>query len=349
MKNQLYLMIIVLLFFTSCIDNGAESTQIKNPRKPGISNEFEIFRALPFSYYLYKEKPIKALENMTESGAVTPNDLYENYKTMTWYIEQQRAGEDAVIGGLVYDDTASVNAGFKAYDWGFKQQIFDGSFGSTKDAFHSTSFFIAAVAHSISVIRQSPYAEKYKNKIEEYLPKLERAALWMIMPANLAKGIEGNKPYVHRRYLVAAALGITGQLTNNTKLIEKANEFIIDGIRSQSPVGYNPEKGGYDSSYQMVGIVYAQEWYHHFIDTPLGDSVKVMIDKAIKWEKTMVLPTGQVSTNGNTRTAGQEKDRKGIVKTVSYYSVYKGFAFWGYVTEDEELLKLAWKVATAKR
>ncbi len=274
--------------------------------------------------------------SMTPSGASGANVLWERHQAPNLYIEEQRNGEELVIGGLIGNDPKAIAAGFKMFDWGFARQTADGRFQGTGDPFHSTSFFVEAVAHTLLVIQQSPDSQRYADQIAYYTPLVHRAARWMISPDVWKQGIRYNKPYTHRRYLVAAALGLTGKLTGDQKLINYAYRSIEDGLSLQLPNGVNPEKGGYDSSYQMVGMVYAQRWVTYFPEDSLTPNVKAMIDRALAWEQTRILPSGAISTKGNTRTAGQEKRRGGKAKTVSYKSTIRGFAYWASVTGDKK-------------
>lgn len=70
-----------------------------------------------------------------------------------------------------------------------------------------------------------------------------------------------------------------------------------------------------------------------------------MIDKALAWEQTRILPTGEIGSEGNTRTAGQERRRNGKVKTVSYNSAIRGFAYWGSVTNNPQWAAIALDIA----
>lgn len=167
----------------------------------------------------------------------------------------------------------------------------------------------------------------------------------MITPHVWKKGTKHNKPYTHRRYLVAAALGLTGKLTGDQALINYARQSIQDGLSLQRPDGVNPEKGGNDSSYQMVGVVYAQRWVTYFPYNPLTPRVTAMINKALAWEQTRILPWGEISREGNTRTAGQERARMGKVKKVDYRSALRGFAYWASVTGDPRWAAIANKIA----
>jgi len=284
-------------------------------------------------------------KSMASSGANGANVAWEGNQAKTWYIEQQRYGEQLVIGGLIKNDPKAIQAGFKMFDWGFAHQASDGSFPGTGDAFHSTSFFVEAVAHTLLIIQQSPQSQKYAQKVAQYTPLVHRAALWMISPKVWERGIKNNQPYTHRRYLVAAALGITGKLTGDRQLINYAQTSIADGLSLQRKDGVNPEKGGFDTSYQMVGVVYAERWVTYFPQDDLTPKVKEMIDRALLWEKARILPSGEISKEGNTRTGGQETGRVGKVKDVDYSTVLRGFTYGECVNGDKKWEAIARQIA----
>jgi len=283
--------------------------------------------------------------SMMPNGANGANVLWDRNRAKSWYIEEQRYGEELIIGGLIKHDPQAIQAGFKMFNWGFARQADDGSFFLTGDNFHSTSMFVQAVAHSLLVIQQSPYSEKYANQVAKYKPLVHRAARWMILPDVWKIGIKRNKPYTHRRYLVAAALGLTGKLAGDQELMKFASQYIQDGLSQQRSDGVNPEKGGYDSSYQMVGVVYAQRWVTYLAENSITPKVKGMINKSLLWEQTRILPSGEVSTEGNTRTGGEEKGRSGKVKGIDRRSVIRGFAYWGSVTGNEKWNAIARRIA----
>jgi hypothetical protein len=293
---------------------------------------------------LYQHLP-SYYKSMAPSGANGANVLWENKQAPTWYIEQQRYGEQLVIGGLIKNNPKAVQAGFKMFDWGFAHQAADGSFSGTRDPFHSTSFFVQAVAHTLLFIQQSPHAQEYAKEVARYTPLVHRAARWMISPRVWERGINNNQPYTHRRYLVATALGLTGKLTGDRELINYAQQSLADGLALQQKDGVNPEKGGSDTSYQMVGVVYAQRWVEYFPEDSLSPKVTAMIDKALSWEKARILPSGKISREGNTRTGGQEKGRIGKVKDVDYSTVIRGFAYGQCLDKNKEWGAIAHRIA----
>ncbi|QLE43841.1 hypothetical protein FD723_27640 [Nostoc sp. C052] len=320
-----------------------ENKQI--PIKLSVKTDFEHESTDLIANVLYRR--LSGLQkSMIPNGANAANVLWIRNQSRHWYIEEQRYGEDLIIGGLIKNDPQTIEAGFKMFDWGFAHQVDDGSFFRTGDRFHSTSFFVQAVAHTLLVIQQSPYSEKYAAQVAKYKPLVHRAARWMISPNIWEKGIKRNKPYTHRRYLVAAALALTGKLTGDEELIKYAHKSLEDGLSLQRPDGVNPEKGGHDSGYQTVGIMYAQRWVTYFPNDSLTSKVVQMIDKSLSWEKTRILPSGEISSEGNTRTGQQERIRDGSrYKKVGPGSQIRTFAYWASVTGNQKWEESARKIA----
>ena len=283
--------------------------------------------------------------SMTPDGAMGANIYWERNRATRWYIEEQRYGEDLIVGGLIKNDPQAIQAGFKMFDWGFARQSPDGSFRGTTDPFHGSSFFIQAVARSLLIIQESPYARQYAAQVERYKPLLHRAARWMILPDVWNRGTFRNRPFTHRYYLVGAALGFTGKLTGDRELINYSRQYIEEGLSQQRPDGVNPERDGHDSGYQTVGVVYAQRWVTYFPNDPLTPRVIEMINKALAWEQTRILPSGEISAEGNTRTAGQEAIRTGQrTKRVGPGSQIRAFAYWASVTGDRRWEAIARRI-----
>ncbi|MEH2253313.1 hypothetical protein [Nostoc sp.] len=332
---------------SSTIDAGMHLLVKENKQTPiqfSSKTDFEHESTDLIANVLYR-KPSNLYNLMQPNGAYSINADWERQQANKWYIETQKYSEEAIIGGLVKNNPQAIQAGFKMFDWGFAHQANDGSFFLTGDRFHSTSFFVEAVAHALLVIQQSPGSKQYAYQVAKYKPLLHRAARWMILPNVWKNGIRRNKPYAHRRYLVATALGLTGKLTGDEELIKYARKSIQDGLSLQHPDGVNPEKGGYDSSYQMAGVMFAQRWVTYFPNDSLSQRVTAMIERALSWEQTRILPTGEIIAQGNTRTAGQEKRRNGNAKLVDPRTVLRAFAYWGSVTGNQKWEENAQKIA----
>lgn len=297
---------------------------------------------------LYRDLPGRMRE-VAPDGAIGINSKWERHRFSQWYIEEQRYAWDILVGGLLLHNPRAIDVALRAFTWGFAHQARDGSFRGTSDAFHSTSFFVEAAAHSLLLLRASSYRSRYHHIIQQMTHHVHKAATWMIQPHVWRPGVSLNRPFTHRRYLVAAALGLTGKLTHDATLVAASRAMIRDGLSLQTPQGYNPEKGGYDNSYQMVGITYAEAWRAYFPHDPLAPGVSAMIEKGLQWEATRIFSNGKLNTNGNTRTAGQETGRDGVkVKTPAYKSIAAGFLYWGIVKNDRRWIDLGLKVHDSK-
>lgn len=298
--------------------------------KTGLEHESsDLIRSTVYS------RPSSTYSRMAADGSNSVNRDYAQGLSSNWFIEEQRFGADAIISGLIHNNSQAIDAGFKMFDWGLSQQQNDGSFLPTQDPFHSTSMFLGSAAYGLLSLQESTLADQYNSIIDTYLPKLQLAGQWMIQEDNWTRGINNNSPYSHRDYTVAKALGLTGKLTGDQELIAYANQSISQGLSKQLINGVNPEKGGHDSSYQMAGALDAMRWLTHFSTDTLASSVAEMVNAALTWEESMILSSGEISTEGNTRTDGTETTRSGQVKRVNQRDVIHGFSFWSSMTGDE--------------
>jgi hypothetical protein len=309
-----------------------------------LADDFRFETSTFMKNTLYR-RPDHVATDSSPSGAESKINIeWDQTHTGKWYIEQQRYGGDAVCAGVAKQDQSAIDRGLKILRWGFEQQQPDGSF-DCPDTFHSTSFFVEAAAHACLLLKASPYAEQYGSAIEWMKPRILKAALWMTEPAVEERGKRGNAPYAHRRFLVAAALGEAGVLCDNPDLVEKSKSYIHAGIEMQDPSGYNPEKGGYDSSYDAVGLFYAERYYDLVADADTKAELRKMLEKGYAWLGSRILPDGTINPAGNTRTgADQEKNRTGAVKGMNYGYTYKGFYRWYAISGEGNYQELAEKV-----
>lgn len=308
-----------------------------------------------FAKAMYSNCQKRFLNHMNPDGATNANQLYENGQQSDWYIEAQQLGYSAIAAGLVHHDRECVEGGFKMFDWGFSKMAPDGEFtgtakGVVTEMFHSASFFVEAVAHSILLIRQSPDGSQYEGRVRRYIPLLHKAARWMLSPDVFEKGSRNNMRFTHRSFLVGAALGEAGLVCDDSRLVDASRQMIELGISQQRPSGEDPEKGGPDSSYQMVGLSYAQYWLTSFPNDPEASKLAEVVDNGLKWEEgRMDKQTGEISDEGNTRTSGGAQDRSHQKKHVAYTMVFRGFAWRGIVTGDARWTRDAEKVAEFAR
>jgi hypothetical protein len=84
--------------------------------------------------------------------------------------------------------------------------------------------------------------------------------------------------------------------------------------------------GGRDSSYNAVSVLVGA---HLMFYVPHPD-LEAACEAAMDWERTRILPTGEIMVTGNTRTGvDREKNRAGKPKGVNYPDVVQTFWYYG--------------------
>ncbi len=309
--------------------------------QPGPRGDFT-FEASEFLRQTSYRKPDKTADQFDADGAYGPLNMAWNATHQgRWLIEEQRYGFDAIVAGISYHRQDLVSRGEKILDWGFQRERADGSF-DCPDRFHSASFFIEVAAHAGLLLQASDMREQNQAWVDGMKPRLHLAAAWMMRPENEGSGRAHDAPYTHRCYLDADALGETGVLLHDEEMIKRSREYIRDGLSRQDPAGFNPEKGGWDTSYHVAGLLFAMDYYTLVADDELRQQMRPMIEQGMGWLQARVRPDGTVDQTGNTRTGfGQERGPQGNLKRMSYGSAYRASYDWAMITGDEHWARLA--------
>jgi hypothetical protein len=337
------------------LTDSGDANSIKEQNTPkkinAITDDMKFERSEFMRTFIYKNLT-KMYLDVSPSGAYSKVNIeWERTGQGKWFIEQQRSGAYAVIAGIAMDDAEVIRRGMKIIKWGVQQQRSDGSFDCA-DNFHSTSLFLTAAARAMLHLQASKYEVDYVEDLRKIKFSLLKAAQWMVRPENEKRRELGNKPRTHRFYVLASGIGQVGVLNDVADLKTKAAQYAREGLALQSVAGFNPESGGWDSSYNAAGLTFAAHYYMNAADQSLRPAVYEMFRKAVQWEASRVDRNGIVSTEGNERVSPQTKEttRIGAQKDkVNIGEISRAFAFWSYFSGDESYLKLAQLVFSAKQ
>ncbi len=363
-NNKINMLLISITVFnlSGCLAvtarSGASSIEV-----PG-SDTGEHASAKPAGASLYKfetsafmrdyayGRPDRAYQEANANGAYgAVNRRWDSERQGSWYIEEQRYGADAIAVGLAHNRSGDVQRGVLILNWGWARQEPDGSF-ACHDNIHSTMFFVEAVARAALLIEASYYRQQYAGVLAEWRPHLQAAVRWLMQPEIELRGMARDAPYTHRGYRNAVALLAAGIWLDDSEAIARSRMYLHDAVMRQDPTGFNPEKGGHDTSYHGVGLLYAARYYALISnignvaddDAVFREELKASVLKALTWLRVRISSDGVISAEGNTRTGGdQEVSRSGKTKAISYSYTYKALHFWG------ELLHLPDLTALAKR
>jgi hypothetical protein len=151
--------------------------------------------------------------------------------------------------------------------------------------------------------------------------------------------------FTHRRYLFAAALGQAALVLKRPAYLDVAQKHAQIGIEQQWPDGVNPERGGFDVGYQMIGVLMALRYYAILANGRSRRMLENSILKASDRATAMLRSDGSFDLAGNTRV-GIEIGRSGGVKTIPYAEIFEALIYQVHAFKRSELLAKALKIAT---
>jgi hypothetical protein len=253
------------------------------------------------------------------------------------FIEEQHQGGDWVLRGIAAGRPDWVELGWRMLDWGLARQQHDGGFGGG-DAFHSTSFFIEALARACLL---DPDGGALRREA------LARAARWEMRWDIETHGARGNAPFTHRRYILAAGFGQAAKATGERGFAERATSWAREGLALQQADGTNPERGGFDAGYQMVGVAMALRYLPVCADPALRAALRAMCRRAVPPELARLRPDGTIDGSGSTRILA-EKSRDGRTKDVPYSVVFEGLVYGAQILPEPAWLEPAERIARAR-
>ncbi|MDR0901603.1 MAG: hypothetical protein LBM92_02410 [Opitutaceae bacterium] len=297
------------------------------------------------------ERP--SFPKMTASGATGANVLYESGQRDVWYIESQRSVVDRMEALVVNRLARGVDIGVMPdieliLKWAFDRQADDGGFPGTADPYHSGEIFINSVARGFLLIRQSGLPE-YQFIVDKYLDKLRLAAGWFLDSKDAARGRERNKPFTHRRYILAEALGSVAALTGDKRLEAFALELAREGVSLLTPDGISPELGGFDTNYSNAGALQAMRYWFVCPDAGQREALLKMARTTLGLIGERVGGDGSVNVKGDSRIGANHVNRDGKPKEFNRAEGIYSFCLGYYLLGDESCLGVAEKIARGRR
>ncbi len=261
-----------------------------------------------------------------------------------WYeAGMQRGAMWRLIIAVVGNDPDAADNAWRAVDATFARQLDDGGFLSNRtpsarrepsiaDRRTTAFFFIQELAHAILVVRQSPMASRFEERISAILPKLRRAAAFA--SADREELLRSHRKAVNRVFLAAKAFGFCGIILDDPELRAKAEDLIAVGLEQRdSATGAFLENGGLDSSYNAVSLLITQIILWHMPSEKLAAALPA----AMQWQRAKFGADGSVSVAGNSRTGVGKETYMGSAKNVNYNEVALMLCFWGarHGTKDD--------------
>ncbi len=247
----------------------------------------------------------------------------------------------------------------RAIEYSFQYQNPDGDFqlvvpadlvntgtATEGDRVSGTAFFYSSLGAGLLALNDNAGYQAQtaaKNRIGVLTQKFRISLNYLKSKQALLKQIDGDAP--NRLFFDALAFYSMGKYLDDNEAMKTGLDFAGLGMAKKQPEGYFQEGSGYDSSYQGVGLAIGFRLLSVLNPgEPIRQSLYDNLACATNWETTRILPTGEITTAGNSRVFTGGETFLGQEKSMAYSSVM--IALWNmyYYSGKEEYNRLAEKV-----
>lgn len=260
----------------------------------------------------------------------------------------QSGALDLIIYGVTKNNRRYIKAGLKAIRYGFRFQRRDGSFYSGETAatdsvaLSAAVFFIATAASSLVLLQNSSHRNFCLKQISEVRHGLERAIRNLSDHKHLL--IQYDQLHSHRLMHNALAFCLCGELFRSATYMKTGMQFLKITLLMQKDDGVFKEEGGYDSSYQATTLLLLQYALIFLKTPPFFNACLESLTYGLEWQKTRISVTGDVLSNGNTRTGNLSIMQSRYKEKIHYSDVIKSLFLCSTTMGDQESHKLAKRV-----
>ncbi|MCC7373460.1 MAG: hypothetical protein IT581_02305 [Verrucomicrobiales bacterium] len=300
-------------------------------------------------YEILKAFPPDRLAALHAGDRPNAQGLTGGNRTLGKWLEAgpQRGSCRAVIAAVVAGDLGAADDAWRGIDVAFAHQRDDGSFeAETRPngqsarplpaAVETSFFFLQELGRALLVIRESPHEAHFRARIDALEPKLRKACAFMDSGYDTILPHHGHA--VNRVIIAAKAFGTCGLALRDDHLVQRARDLMTFAITRRDSAGVFLEKGGQDSSYNAVSILFGEVLALHL---PLPE-FEVALPAAVAWQVSRVRETGEIEVSGNTRTGvGKEPGYDGKPKNVNYNEVILALTIYGIAHDDPAALAAA--------
>lgn len=305
-------------------------------------NEYELLRRLPPELSF-------ALMNQGEPDEQGFVGVHRDLK-LWLQAGRQRNGCWYLIGAIIANDRARAKRAWTSVEATFARQEADGGFEATQqpnrdrlpthpEKVETAFFYLQELGHALLILRDSPLAPQFHDRMEALRPRLLRAMEYLNAGYDVIVPKVGHT--ANRLLIAAKAFGLCGVYLGHEPSLGKARELVRLALERRDAEGVFLEAGGRDSSYNAVSLLFGRALWFHLPDPELGAA----LDRAMVWQLSRIRPDGTVMADGNTRTGlGQEKGLFGGTKNINKREVALALCFHGLVHDDPALIALAARV-----
>ncbi|GAA0871056.1 hypothetical protein GCM10009117_02010 [Gangjinia marincola] len=231
-------------------------------------------------------------------------------------------------------------------------QQYDDQPPSEADLASGTAFFAYSLGISLMSLSHSDWyshAEStliIRNEINALHPNIQLMLNYLKTSVSVLNEVDAQAP--NRLLFNAIAFYSLGNYLNDQEAKEIGITFANAALDQHDEVsGYFIEGGGWDSSYNGVAIKLGLELFTIIPageDQELKNRLQDIASCAAQWQSSRILPTGEITTEGNTRVYPGGEEFLGNEKQVDVIKSIKAFFYMAMLSNENEYRALAEQV-----
>ncbi len=260
-----------------------------------------------------------------------------------FHVRFQIGVSDVALHAARSGDTALARAALAAIAYGEAYQLPAGDYAlvvppslsgmppaSTADLASGISFYLGAVGAGLAGLEAAPWWQQpssaaLRAELTARLPGLRRALDYLVTQRADLFAIDERA--ANRLFHNALAYVSLGRRLGQSAAEAEGRAMLRAALERQAAPGYFIENGGYDSSYNGVSLL---KGLLLWTQLPPGDADRRRLWQALwraaQWQRSRVLSSGEISTDGNTRVYPGGESFLGTPKQVAAADC--ALAFW---------------------
>jgi hypothetical protein len=264
---------------------------------------------------------------LAPSGALRANEIRAKVHGK-WHVETQAVGFRLLLRAFQNCDEDTAERAWDALEWPFDHQTIEGAVGAKFDQFHSATLFAAALADSL-ILDEVEALHSIDDEVE-LVSDFRHLARWLARPDVMSFGMEKNRPFAHRKWMLAYVLMVSGAESGDDPLLRTAKSLALQARSDLLSDGTAVERDGFDVNYQSLSIFYAAKiQMAGLLGENLTPSIAKMSDRLLR----AVKDDGGVDHSDSTRV-WKEHGRSGGLKDNPYREMATALIFAHHTNQD---------------
>lgn len=341
---KIYLLIISIVLFVSCKENKTEPSTANYQCQTEINNKWLTQNEMTALM------STDVVQKLASPHTIDANGAMSNNKAAYFHVRFQMGVSPLADYAIKISSKEALEMVALSIEYSFNHQLNSGDFElvipsnmqnitlSEGDKISGVSFYLSSLGITLLAISESSWAVEQStiiNRLNNLHDKFTSALTFLKTQKELLKQFDNDAP--NRLFYDALAFYSLGKYLNDNEAKLIGLDFMNVAISKKHAEGYFIEKGGWDSSYQGVGLTVGYKLLT-ILDSNELQRVKLFeaLSCGTNWQISRITGAGEISTQGNTRVYNGGESFLGTPKTVSFSSTIIAFYNLYYLTDIEK-------------